>query len=368
MHRAWGVAAFLATAVVLAGLVTLPAPAGAGSGDAGRASWLPSDGTEVDPDRVVIRVRIRPDGTARWQVRYRVRLDNQSVTDAFESVRADVKANKLNYSGAFKDRLEPAVTAAENETGREMGLYNVTVGADTGSPPGLSGSYGVIAYDFEWTGFGTVEDGRVRVGDALGGYFLDEDATMLVSWPDRYRAVTVNPPSDEDRNASVVWTGPKEFTADGPRVVLEPTGPPTGPRLPVSPAWLVAAGLVAVLLAAGFYRLRETSGEPPESPTTAADAGGGDDADVGAAAAGGDAGEDAAGDTTPEELLSDEERVVRLLEEHGGRMKQQAVVEELDWSETKTSQVVKELHEDEMIERYRLGRENVLALPGEMDV
>lgn len=366
MHRTWGVAGLLAAAVVLAGVVTMTAPAGAGGGDAGRASWLPSDGTDVDPDRVVIEVEIRPDGTARWQVRYRVRLDNQSATDAFESVRADVEANKLNYSGAFKDRLEPAVTAAENETGREMGLYNVTVGADTGSPPGLSGSYGVIAYDFEWTGFGTVENGRVRVGDALDGYFLSEEATMLVSWPDRYRVVTVNPPSDEDRNASVVWTGPKEFTADGPRVVLEPTGPPTGPRLPVSPAWLAAAGLLAVLLAAGFYRLRETGDETPEGPPAAADAGGGD-ADGDAVAAGGDADEETAG-TAPEELLSDEERVVRLLEEHGGRMKQQAVVEELDWSETKTSQVVKELHEDEKIERYRLGRENVLALPGEMDI
>lgn len=367
MHRTWGVAGLLAAAVVLGGIVTMTAPAGAGGGgDAGRASWLPSDGTAVDPDRVVIEVEIRPDGTARWKVRYRVRLDNQSVTDAFESVRADVETNKLNYSGAFKDRLEPAVTAAENETGREMGLYNVTVGADADSPPGLSGTYGVIAYDFEWTGFGTVEDGRVRAGDALGGYFLSEDATMLVSWPDRYRVVNVNPPSDEDRNASVVWKGPKEFTADGPRVVLEPTGPPTGPRLPVSAAWLAAAGLLAVLLAAGFYRLRETSDETPEGPSTAADADGGD-ADGDALAAGRDADEEAAG-TAPEELLSDEERVVRLLEEHGGRMKQQSVVEELDWSETKTSQVVKELHEDEKIERYRLGRENVLALPGEMDV
>jgi uncharacterized membrane protein len=72
--------------------------------------------------------------------------------------------------------------------------------------------------------------------------------------------------------------------------------------------------------------------------------------------------------TPPEELLSDEERLLQLLEDHGGRMKQQDAVEELEWSETKTSQVVTDLYEAEKIERYRLGRENVLALPGEMDV
>jgi uncharacterized membrane protein len=67
-------------------------------------------------------------------------------------------------------------------------------------------------------------------------------------------------------------------------------------------------------------------------------------------------------------LLSDEEQVLSLLEANEGRMRQQAVVAELDWSETKTSEVVGELREAEAVEVYRLGRENVLSLPGEMDV
>ena len=66
---------------------------------------------------------------------------------------------------------------------------------------------------------------------------------------------------------------------------------------------------------------------------------------------------------TPPELLSNEERVLQLLEQRGGRIKQQDVVSELDWTEAKTSQVVGDLREDDEIEVFRIGRENVLSLP-----
>jgi hypothetical protein len=70
----------------------------------------------------------------------------------------------------------------------------------------------------------------------------------------------------------------------------------------------------------------------------------------------------------PTELLSAEERVLRLIEENGGRIKQQDVQEALDWSQTKTSNVVNDLQDDGKLEIYRLGNENTLALPGEMDI
>jgi len=44
-------------------------------------------------------------------------------------------------------------------------------------------------------------------------------------------------------------------------------------------------------------------------------------------------------------------------------VKQQEVVSELDWTEAKTSQVVGDLREDDEIDVFRIGRENVLALP-----
>lgn len=73
-------------------------------------------------------------------------------------------------------------------------------------------------------------------------------------------------------------------------------------------------------------------------------------------------------DGPPAELLSDEERVLELLEDRGGRMKQRAVREALGWSETKTSTVVTRMRAEGSIEVYRLGNENTLALPGELNV
>ncbi|MFC3960088.1 helix-turn-helix transcriptional regulator [Halovivax cerinus] len=71
----------------------------------------------------------------------------------------------------------------------------------------------------------------------------------------------------------------------------------------------------------------------------------------------------AADRTDPEPLLSNEERVLELVEARGGRVKQQDVVAAFGWSETKTSEVVGELRAADAVSVYRLGRENVLALP-----
>jgi hypothetical protein len=44
-------------------------------------------------------------------------------------------------------------------------------------------------------------------------------------------------------------------------------------------------------------------------------------------------------------------------------MKQKAVAEQLGWTDAKTSQVTKKLRENDELEGFRLGRENVLSLP-----
>ncbi len=43
-------------------------------------------------------------------------------------------------------------------------------------------------------------------------------------------------------------------------------------------------------------------------------------------------------------------------------MKQQTVVQELGWTDAKTSKVVSKLRDDEEIESFRIGRENVLRV------
>ncbi|MDQ2052133.1 hypothetical protein RBH26_16770 [Natronolimnohabitans sp. A-GB9] len=65
-----------------------------------------------------------------------------------------------------------------------------------------------------------------------------------------------------------------------------------------------------------------------------------------------------------EEFLTDRERVQQLIRENGGRMKQSAIVDSVDWSKAKVSRLLAELEEEDRITKLRLGRENLICLPG----
>jgi uncharacterized membrane protein len=83
---------------------------------------------------------------------------------------------------------------------------------------------------------------------------------------------------------------------------------------------------------------------------------------------GSDAESEAAGDEPDSvdlDLLSDEERVEHLLEQNGGRMKQATIVKETGWSNAKVSQLLSSMDEEGQIEKLRIGRENLISLPGE---
>ena len=350
----------LLTVAPVAGLGTV---AGTGTGAAAGTAATPGalDATQVDPDSVVLRVNVAADGTAIWAVEYRVRLDDANTTDAFESVREDIEADPSQFTASFADRMGRTVESAANRTGREMALRNVTV---TATREQLPQEYGVITYRFAWTGFAAVDGDRLRVGDALAGFFLDAETRMLVSWPDGYAATSVTPPPEEKRTRTVVWGGPLEFGSGEPRVVLAPESAVTTTAAGsdggdggdgsqggagLSPLLLVAVSVVIVAVAGTGYVTLQRSGKT--------DDGDGD----GASASDGDGG----GTAPSADLLSNEEQVLGLLEENGGRMKQQAVADELDWTDAKTSQVIGGLREDDAVETFRIGRENVVTLPDE---
>ncbi|AFO56615.1 MULTISPECIES: helix-turn-helix domain-containing protein [unclassified Natrinema] len=74
----------------------------------------------------------------------------------------------------------------------------------------------------------------------------------------------------------------------------------------------------------------------------------------------------AAADSEPsrEEFVTDRERVQQLLRENGGRMKQSQIVDSVDWSKAKVSRLLADLEDDGRITKLRLGRENLVCLPG----
>ncbi|WEL30058.1 helix-turn-helix transcriptional regulator [Haloferax volcanii] len=378
---------------------------------------LVQQGVEPDSTRIVVEVSER--GDARWEIQYWTRLDDENTTEAFRSLQDDVRANPDDYTAAFAERIASTVGAAENATGREMAATNVSVAAETRSLPD---SFGVVSYSFEWSNFAAVDGDRLVVGDAIEGFFLDSSSRLILSWPDDYGATTVEPAGDETRENAVIWRGTQtEFVSGEPNVVLErgaggsePSATPTPTPTPgdsETPAAgddpfptttaLIALALV-VLVGAGAVYLRSRGALGGDGGAGAVDATGGTDADAPAdstaatadeagsepaaddaatSRATADAGADtAAADDTdesdasddgepspPPELLSNEERVLRLIESRGGRIKQQEVAGALDWTDAKTSKVVRGMRDEGTIEGFRLGRENVLRLPEDDD-
>ena len=314
----------------------------------------------VETDNVRLIVSIAENGSAHWKIQYWTRLDDENTTRAFESLRRDVEAHPDNYSRQFADRMRSTVAAAENATGRQMAVENVSVRAETRGPP----QYGVITYSFQWEGFAAVQGDTIRVGDAIEGIFLDADTRLIVKWPSDYRAVNVTPAADERRSDTVVWRGSEtEFVASEPSIVLKPegalggvpgggggSGDRSGSTLTLALGVLVLLGVAAAV--AWWVRNRE-------GDVTGADAGA-----VGGSADDHDPPADGGAVSEPDpELLSNEERVLRFVRDRGGRVKQQEVVSEFDWTEARTSQIVRQLRDNGELEGFRLGRENVLKLP-----
>ena len=343
----------------------------------------------VDTDSVRLIVSVAPNGSATWTVQYWTRLDDENTTAAFESLQADIRANPSNYSDQFASRMRSTVSAAENATGREMNASGFAVSAETRTPP----QYGVVAYTFQWNGFAAVDGDTLRIGDAIEGLFLDERTRLVVEWPAEYTTVRVTPESDERRSNAVVWRGAEtSFVSGEPTIVIEPTpetptatatptaaggdgtggddaGGDGGPSTPApdggpGPLTLLGLGLLVALVGGVAWRYRDRFRDGAPGPAADVDAADGSAAAAAdGAEAGGGAG--AAPESEREDLLSNEERVLQFVREQGGRVKQQEIVEAFDWTEARTSQIVRDLRDDGTLEGFRLGRENVLKLPDE---
>lgn len=333
--------------------------------------------TEVDADAVTMRATVDETGAAAWRIDYRVRLDTDDREAAFADLEADVAENESAYVERFDDRMSSTAAGAADATGREMAIEDVSVSTTRQNIPE---EYGVLRYEFTWTGFAVVDDGRILAGDALAGTFLAEDHRLTLAWPESYELDAVRPDPAETQSDRVVWVGPTEFADDEPYLAV---GQPSA--FGGSGLWIAALLSLLVVGGAAYWRRQRvlaligadadapadgTAGSDAADPaghgedgvSPGADGTGADGTGAGGTGAGA-AGGDGTDEEPPEELLSNEERVLRLIERRGGRMKQQEVVQELGWTDARTSQVVSGLREEGELESFRIGRENVLRLP-----
>lgn len=361
------VSVLLLAGVLLAGALAVVGAAQSGFGPTGGSG--PEQRTLPSADNVVIEIQLNEDGSAEWRQEHRIELD-QAGGSSFGEIRQQIERDPAAFLDRtnYTQRVETFATVAQEQTGREMVIENVSVEAFR-EPVGEFD--GVITYQFTWHGFAEVADDgtTMRAGQAFLPQMIPDSTTLIVNWPSEVTPAEVAPGPDERRDGAALWSGPEQFAADEPRVVLESESEPFGvvpwPGVGSNDQFLAlitVGGAVVTISLGGLvgvatvvrYRRRSDAETASEGTQTAGEMG----AEAGAAAP--------ATEGTPDpndELLSNEERVLALLETQDGRVKQQRLVKEFGWSETKTSEVVAELRDAGEVDVYRLGRENVLTLP-----
>ncbi|WP_181686024.1 helix-turn-helix transcriptional regulator [Halorhabdus salina] len=358
----------------------------------------------ADFDQTLFRIEVSETTAARWTFQYaRVFGDNETERANFEAFAANFRDNETDLYTGFVDQAAALAATGTNVTGRSMNATNFS--RDAYVTP--LGNRGVVEMSFTWTNFGQRQGEGVLVSDVFqGGLAIQSDQRLrFVAGPelafDRVEPSPTNisgltiPQSD-----SVTWVGEQTFTDQHPSVAFQPvsalvtptattthqaggtepggTGPtPTAtPSLTTvgqSPSTTAAGatspdfGLLLVLAALGLIALGIGASawltgvfEPEESGSPTTGTGGPEDS-AGTVADSTSAPEPSVDDA---ELLSDPDRVAQLLEDHGGRMRQTDIVDATEWSKSKVSMLLSDMEDDDEITKLRVGRENIISLPG----
>lgn len=324
--------------------------------------------TAPETDNTVTLIQLRPSGDAAWTVQIRTRLETQQQVDDFRAFQEAFRRNTSKYLDPFRDRIRAVVTRAANATGRPMGASKFSASTSIQEVPRR---WGVITFEFTWTGFAEQRNGKFAVGDVFqGGLFLAANDSLKIAVADEHEVTSVEPTPDDRDSGVLIWHGRQDFSDGHPAVVIEArqirttNGPmiksrsPAADGGPSSPEGgrqlgLYAGGSILVIIVAiGAYALWRRSAfrggspgseAPPEPAST---------------------GEQGSRPTTVNgEVMTDPERVEKLLDQHGGRLKQAVITDELGWSDSKVSRVVSGMEDDDTVTKLQLGREKLVELP-----
>ncbi|WP_136689009.1 helix-turn-helix transcriptional regulator [Halorhabdus amylolytica] len=351
--------------------------------------------TTGDFDRTLFSIHVFENGSARWTFQYTRLLENETEEANFEGFAADFRTNETELYRQFVKQAQALTAAGSNVTGRPM---NATA-FDRGARVTPFGNRGIVEMSFTWTNFGQQrEDGGVLISDVFeGGIYIRSDQRLRFVTGPGLAFETVDPQPTNTSGPTlpesewVAWTGEQSFADRRPTVTFQPAsavrteatdgagttlsedttnagegstdGSETdrtttaagdastgiGMLVTIAALALVALGVVVAAWVNGYL-------EPAEDETIATDDDSGDDP-AGTAATDTSSGAETA-------LLDDEDRVRQLLEDNGGRMKQTEIVDATEWSKSKVSMLLSEMEEEGEITKLRVGRENIISLPG----
>lgn len=346
--------------VVLVALASLAGAAG-GAGGADTAGDSPSPAQTGTPtgtptagqppaDNTVTRIQVYANGSARWTVRIRTRLETEQDVEEYRAFQARFRNDTSRFLDPFGERIRRVVANAAETTGRGMAATDFRAATTVQEVPRR---WGVVTYEFTWRGFAATRGDAVVVGDVFaGGFYIGPNDTLELVAPPGYGVEATDPRPDEREDGTLTWRGPTDFADGRPSARFVPAGatggngdgdsPPTGTVSPLFGAFLVAALFVLVAVGVVAYRSGRLGG-PAGFP------GGGETGGTADGAGGG--------------IVTDEDRVREQLRENGGQMKQSDLADALGWSASKTSRVLADMTDEGTVEKLRLGRENVIELP-----
>ncbi|ERH03315.1 MAG: hypothetical protein J07HR59_00427 [Halorubrum sp. J07HR59] len=342
---------------------------------------------ETTPD-IEFLIGLTPTGDARWTVTTRYELSDDREAEAFQVVGNEFENGEVGPDPAvFSGYAESAAAV----TGRAMEIQSVERVAEVSdqSVSGQPGRIGELRLSFTWTMFLESDGEDLVLGDVfllseqgeswLGR--LGDNQRLTIQTPDGYRVDSTPAFTPRLLENNLVIDGPKTFDSDNRiRVIYSPIAGQTGPLADLTPsAVVIGVLLVGGILTAGglLYRRRGDDDDLSGGPASDGSSGPGDDPpaspepedpdpepdpEAAAPTDGTPATEETAEDDLS--LLSDEERVERLLEQNGGRMRQADIVSDTGWSDAKVSQLLSKMAQDDRVEKLRLGRENLISLPG----
>lgn len=273
---------------------------------------------------VTYKIEVHTNGSATWTIEHSALLETENDVTLF-----------FQYSGSnkfeeFKENVTSLVNEAWLRIGRDMGATNF--GMDAGIYYEVTGTHGIVKYRFDWIGFAEVEDDRVEIGDVFDGEYisLHQGDVLIIEYPVGYAVLlesTTEPDANKEHDRELVWYGPRNFGVREPMVTFEKT---TSTIIDIINQYLLAIISVIVLAGIGtslwFFRFRGKE-------------------------------EKRVGDYLAKIAIeTEEEKIVMLLRTAGGRLPQSTIIQQLGFSKSKTSKILKNLENKGIVKREMIGK------------
>jgi len=374
-----GLALVLVLTLAAGGAFGLPAGVDADASHGGDGRLAETTSTDVvteteliaapaDFVRTTHELTVYQNGSVRWTDRHVKPLENESEIDAYRNYSERFNAQQTDIYTQFRETASQLTARGTEATERQMNATDFARRAYV-SEPGERGvtldHQGVVEMSFLWTNLTEQSGQRLRIGDVFtNGLALGPNVRFVITRSDALRFTVVKPTPETmsgpnlTASRAVTWTGEREFNPYRPLLRLAPpstNGAASTTTTPGGesglPMWMPIVTIVFVI-AGGAGTTWYLAQRRPDTATGSGESGATEQTGTKSAT------------VEPQEVLSDSERVKSLLDEHGGRMRQSEIVDATDWSKSKVSMLLSDMEDDDEITKLRVGRENIVSLPG----